>query len=816
MLIRKIRYIFFFLLLGIFAKAQLLVSPNSNASTLVNQIVGNNVTITNVSLNCNSQGSGIFLSNGSNIGLTTGILLTTGLAQTAMGPNNQTGAGTGLASCSTCPNFSDGDLSSIEPQAKYDGCRLEFDIKPICNKLQIRYVFASEEYPEYVGHNFNDAFGFFISGPNPGGGSYSGYNIARLSNGTPVSIDNINSGSNGSYYVDNTGGATVQYDGFTTPLTALADVVPCATYHLKLVIADAGDDIYDSGVFLEYKGIGCANNSTPSINTATTVSKCDLNNGSASVAVSNYTGAVTYAWSPGGQTSATATGLAPGNYTCSLNFQQPCPNTQTVSVTVPHDAGFTYSTSITNIKCPQDANGSATITVNGGTTPYSYNWNSSPAQFTNIGSNFSMGQYVCTITDASGCVKKDTVKIFATTTLTMHPTSSTALCNNPTGSAQSNASGGVPAYTYTWSTMPVQTTANATSLLPGTYSVTVTDNDGCKLTNTVVVNNFIPVISINDSLIDPTCNQQNGAIYISSVTGGTGPYTYTWSTTPAQNTQNVTGLLPGTYTVQVNDVNHCPATESYTLVNHSSLPLIPQKKDDKCDQQKGWASAIVLGGSPGFTYAWNNGQTTQTATGLGQGKYWVDITDAVGCKATDTIRILNHNDVFNGSVELDPNEPEVNNPFTVTLHPTSVWNLNYAFESDGLITNDTLNRFNYQDYGWYNITYYMVSDDGCRDTLRYDFFVKDFMTLYVPNTFTPNGDLENDIFFAKGTLIREFKMYIFDRWGQLVFKSDAIEKGWDGTYKGGMAPIDTYVYKIIAKDYYNREQTFVGHVNLIR
>jgi gliding motility-associated-like protein len=252
-------------------------------------------------------------------------------------------------------------------------------------------------------------------------------------------------------------------------------------------------------------------------------------------------------------------------------------------------------------------------------------------------------------------------------------------------------------------------------------------------------------------------------------------------------------------------------------VNFGYLPTLVQKKDDKCDQKKGWAEALVLGGSPGFTYTWNDGQTTQTAVGLGAGKYWVDIVDAMGCKASDTIQVNNYNDVFHGTIDLDPKEPVVNEPFTITLNPTSVWNLTYGYiGGDGRITTDTLNTFNYQDYGWYSITYYLVSNDGCRDTVKYDFFVKDFMTIYVPNTFTPNGDNTNDIFMAKGTLVREFHMYIFDRWGQLTFKSDDINKGWDGYYKGTIAPIDTYVYKIMATDYFNREQTFVGHVNLIR
>ncbi|HRD38464.1 MAG TPA: choice-of-anchor L domain-containing protein, partial [Bacteroidia bacterium] len=92
------------------------------------------------------------------------------------------------------------------------------------------------------------------------------------------------------------------YDGFTTPLTASVNVTPCQTYHLKLAIADAGDCDYDSGVFLEYQGISCSQAQIPSVATQTTASFCDLNNGSATATVGNYTGTATYLWSPGGQT----------------------------------------------------------------------------------------------------------------------------------------------------------------------------------------------------------------------------------------------------------------------------------------------------------------------------------------------------------------------------------------------------------------------------------------------------------------------------------------------------------------------------------
>lgn len=122
--------------------------------------------------------------------------------------------------------------------------------------LYLKYVFGSEEYPEYVLNLYNDVFGFFVSGPNPLGGDYSQKNIAIVPGSDPelpVSIDNINNviPSYPEYYVDNTGGMTIEYDGFTTVLYAKLPIIPGEEYHIKMAIADAGDGILDSGVCLE-------------------------------------------------------------------------------------------------------------------------------------------------------------------------------------------------------------------------------------------------------------------------------------------------------------------------------------------------------------------------------------------------------------------------------------------------------------------------------------------------------------------------------------------------------------------------------------
>ena len=194
------------------------------------------------------------------LGLDQGLILSTGNLNQAIGPNDTEGASVGQ------PDYADPDIMLISPLASNDAVVIEFDVVPKCDTLQIDFEFASEEYNEYVCSSFNDAFAFFVSGPGISG-PYSGgaENFAILPDGTPVSIGTVNNGSagawgdpvncgslgNAAYFVDNVGGANLQYDGFTVPLSAKGVVQPCETYHVKLVIADAGDSSWDSAVFLK-------------------------------------------------------------------------------------------------------------------------------------------------------------------------------------------------------------------------------------------------------------------------------------------------------------------------------------------------------------------------------------------------------------------------------------------------------------------------------------------------------------------------------------------------------------------------------------
>lgn len=243
--------ILFILTLPIHLFAQLTIGTDSTAVAYAQKVVGSGVTITNATLSCGVGGTRNFSYVGSTMSVVGGVLLTTGLASDASMPAQ-------IVSQSTGNNFHDTDLISIEPGAIYDNCILTFDFIPLYNQLNITYVFGSSEYDGYQCSQYNDAFGIFLTGPNPLGGNYNSTNIATLPNGVPVSINNVNDGSNQctsahnpTYYVNNYTGTDIVYEGLTTAITSVKPVMPDSIYHMKVAIADAGDEVYDSGVFIQ-------------------------------------------------------------------------------------------------------------------------------------------------------------------------------------------------------------------------------------------------------------------------------------------------------------------------------------------------------------------------------------------------------------------------------------------------------------------------------------------------------------------------------------------------------------------------------------
>jgi gliding motility-associated-like protein len=244
------------LLMVIAGFPQLQIIQNQTPAQLVqNTLVGYGVTVSNVTFTGSAQAMGKFVNGGTtNIGFTSGIVITSGSATNVIGPNTSGSTGTNTN------GGSDPQLAALVSGTVYDAAALEFDFVPISDTIKFRYVFGSDEYPEFSNSSYNDVFGFFISGPNPNGGNYVNKNMAIIpgTTNTPVSINNINNGTSNSgpcmncaYYVNNTNGLTIEYDGLTVVMTAWALVTPCVSYHFKAAIGDVGDHIYDSGVFLE-------------------------------------------------------------------------------------------------------------------------------------------------------------------------------------------------------------------------------------------------------------------------------------------------------------------------------------------------------------------------------------------------------------------------------------------------------------------------------------------------------------------------------------------------------------------------------------
>ncbi|MEN9640315.1 MAG: hypothetical protein RLZZ262_2184, partial [Bacteroidota bacterium] len=235
---------------------QLVVNENATIAQMTTAIQGTGVTITNmvVTSGANQQISSFTNVNqaGNPLTIPNGILLSTGRGTTAVGPNN-----TSSASTNNGIVFNDADLLALEPFANRDVVILEFDVVPITDTLQLVFQFGSEEYPEYVCGGFNDAFAFFVSGPGIAGPfSLGAQNFAQLPSGTYVSIDNVNNvgtcaPNNSAFYIPNIGNAFLQADGMTTRLNVRGTVQPCQTYHVKCALADAGDHVWDSWVFLD-------------------------------------------------------------------------------------------------------------------------------------------------------------------------------------------------------------------------------------------------------------------------------------------------------------------------------------------------------------------------------------------------------------------------------------------------------------------------------------------------------------------------------------------------------------------------------------
>lgn len=336
-------------------------------------------------------------------------------------------------------------------------------------------------------------------------------------------------------------------------------------------------------------------------------------------------------------TTGAVSGLCSGNYVVQVTDANGCTNNANVTITSPTVLSVAVNSVVPSCNI---CIGAATITPAGGNPGYSYTWTPAPGsgQGTPTPGGLCVGVYTVLVVDSKGCSATRTINVAQSVVVSITTTGTLLTCNSVcSGIANANPSGGTPAYSYTWSTVPTQTTATATGLCAGPYTVTVQDASGCINTSTI---NFAnpPAIAITSTITNPSCNGScNGVINVTA-SGGTGVISYTWSPAPGggQGTPNATGLCAGVYTLNIRDANNCPSSQTFTITDKSPIsatftPVSPST----CSGTNGSITAFVSGGSPPYTFTWTpTAQTTSVLTNVGAGSYTLTIRDAAGCTQT--------------------------------------------------------------------------------------------------------------------------------------------------------------------------------------
>jgi hypothetical protein len=352
------------------------------------------------------------------------------------------------------------------------------------------------------------------------------------------------------------------------------------------------------------------------------------NSGSITSAVTGGTSPFTYLWNNGATTSAIAN-LPAGNYSLTVTDALGCTKAQSVTVNQPTPIVLTFNNS--NGSC--GANGTSTVTATGGTPNYTYLW-STGATTASI-ANLAPGTYNVTVTDANNCTKTGSTSIAAYPLMNLTVTATNTSCNGTTnGTATANVTNGTNPLSYLWSNGG--NTASISNLPPGTYSVTVTDGNGCTKTGSATVQ-LGAGLAINIVAPAFVCVGSTASATANPV-GGTAPFTYLWSN--GQTTQTATGLTAGTYSVTATDANGCFGSASVTIQQGGLFIINGTVQQVSCfNGNNGSISLSLAGGTSPYSYNWSNGSTSGNISNLIAGNYTVTVGDATGCTKTQVFTV---------------------------------------------------------------------------------------------------------------------------------------------------------------------------------
>jgi gliding motility-associated-like protein len=465
--------------------------------------------------------------------------------------------------------------------------------------------------------------------------------------------------------------------------------------------------------------------------------------------------------------------------------------------------------------------GTSSLTVNGGTAPYSYYW--STEDVTSFIANLPGGEHYVTVTDLLGCTNTHTidVPVIGNINVSISQLQYILCYSEHTAIIQANVLGHNP-FDYEWNTNPSVDTALLENLAAGIYSVTVTDSWNCLGDTTYTVTQPDDII-IDFNSQNVLCRNENTGWATAIITGGTGSYNLYWQHDGSSNT-TISGLTVGTYYLNLTDANDCPANAFINITEpDSSLFALISTTNTTCfGSNDGQASAEGIGGTPPYDYFWSgpfshNIDSAATSNNLFPGYYYLTLTDANDCKYFTQASI---------------GEPD---PITVYidqyLGPSCLGN------TDGYIALDSINggtppfwiRVSGDGVSWEQLdnlidslpggTYSIdvIDSHNCLQqgsTIVVDLIDSDIDCLQIPAAFSPNGDGYNDYWQIDNLyMFPKILIQVYNRWGQLLYEGGAYDEFWDGTVNGNPVPTGAYLYHI---DLNNKLKPRTGIVTIVR
>ena len=646
-----------------------------------------------------STSIGSFFNGATSIGFDEGIILASGDIDIATGPNDQANASSGNLSGAG----GDPDLNALANFDIFDVTIVEFDFVPTVDTIQFEYVFASEEYCEWVGSIFNDVFGFFISGPGISGPFSNGaINIAQVPGiGDPVAVNNINHQINTQYYVGNippgssqlfdpdcaghptTTGPSVddcQYDGFTTALTATAAVIPCSTYHIKLAIADVGDGSFDAAVFLKANSFnagasavaqavgtpdsinviaeGCSEGyfeftrTTPDTTEALEVTFTVLP-ASTATPVDDYVPLPTSITIPAGQMSVQLPVevvddlIAEGTESILLALDVPCLCSDPVIEMFIEDRPTVEVLLDDMIICSTDTIALAPA-PSGGIGEYSYLWSTGDTTAVLLFAPTAGGLDTLSVivTDACGNMASDTALILAEEGPTAELTGDGGICGADSVTLFVHFTGQGPwvfAYALDGAAQALLATDdNPYELVVSTEGLYTLTSVGDLSACPGAVSGEV-VVTAGELATDLLVNSIscNGSADGSILVSVTGgTEPYSFEWESGETTDLLEDLGPGTYIVSITDQSGCSAVDTVLLTEPAALTLDFSIDSILCfGDATGGISAFVDGGTPPYTYLWNTGDDEAILTDLPAGAYDLVVTDSLGCTVEGTVTL---------------------------------------------------------------------------------------------------------------------------------------------------------------------------------